>query len=210
VYACCAGVLTMAAAVSLRALVVRLITVNGFMLMLVVLLPWSLPGESLIQLGGFNYSREGLHEALIIVVRGNAILLILTVFIGTMEPHTFGHALSRLRVPEKLTMLLLFTIRYIAVLDREYRQLRRAMTMRSFRPTLNGHTLRTIGYLTGMLLVRALDRSERINEAMRCRGFTGHFPVWRTGHLRLADWCFAAAFCVFMAAFWIADAAGRA
>ena len=40
---------------------------------------------------------------------------------------------------------------------------------------MNRHTYRAYGYLVGMLLVRSLDRSERIVAAMKCRGFRGRF-----------------------------------
>jgi cobalt/nickel transport system permease protein len=47
--------------------------------------------------------------------------------------------------------------------------------VRGFRPGVNRHTYRSFGYLAGMLLVRSLDRSERIVAAMKCRGFRGRF-----------------------------------
>ncbi len=61
------------------------------------------------------------------------------------------------------------------VLHREYLRLRAAMKARGFRPRLDRHTYRSFGYLVGMLLVRSLDRAERIAAAMKCRGFRGHF-----------------------------------
>ena len=81
-----------------------------------------------------------------------------------------GHALGHLHVPRKLAHLLLFTVRYLDVLDREYRRLRAAMKVRSFRPRMSLHTYRAYGYLVGMLLVRSFDRSERMLAAMKCRG----------------------------------------
>ncbi len=72
------------------------------------------------------------------------------------------------------------------VLEEEYGQLRRAMAIRAFRPRLDLHTLRSMGYLVGMLLVRALDRSERVQKAMKCRGFAGRFHThehFRAGRL---------------------------
>ena len=192
--------LCLAARVPGRVLFSRLLAVNAFMLSLLILLPWGVPGNPLFQIGAFTYSQAGLMQAGRIVLRGNAILLLLTALIGTMEPHTFGHALRRLGIPAKLTNLLLFTIRYIAVMEDEYRDLRRAMTVRAFRPRLNLHTLRSIGYLVGMLLVRALDRSERINEAMKCRGFLGRFPSLARYRFRWSDAAFGCAVTLTLAA----------
>lgn len=200
-----AFMLCLAAQVPGWLLVKRVAALNSFMLTLLVLLPWSVPGTALFHVGALAYSREGLIQAGRIVLRGNAILLVLTASISTMEPHAFGHALRRLGVPAKLTNLLLFTIRYIAVMEDEYRDLRRAMTVRAFRPRLNLHTLRSIGYLVGMLLVRALDRSERINEAMKCRGFLGRFPSLIRYRFRWTDAAFGGAVTLTLAALLWAD-----
>ncbi|MBR7551292.1 cobalt ECF transporter T component CbiQ, partial [Mycobacterium tuberculosis] len=48
---------------------------------------------------------------------------------------------------------------------------------RGFRPATSRHTLATLGLVVGTVLVRALERSERVAEAMRCRGFSGHFAL---------------------------------
>jgi len=42
---------------------------------------------------------------------------------------------------------------------------------------MNAHTCRMFGYMVAMLLVRSLDRSERIAAVMKCRGFRGRFYV---------------------------------
>lgn len=168
----------------LRAAVVlkRLAPVNLFMLFLFAMLPWAVrgaaqaaDGAAFFQLGPFEYTWRGLRLAAVIALKANAIVLALVVLLGTMDVTTVGHALSHLHVPDKLTHLLLFTVRYLDVLRREYLRLRAAMKLRAFRPQMNIHTYRSYGYLVGMLLVLSLDRSERIVAAMKCRGFRGRF-----------------------------------
>jgi len=153
----------------------RLLPLNLFMLFLVVLMPLSTGRSPLVELGPVEYSREGLLLALTITLKGNAIVLMLAGLLGSLNLATLGHALSHLRVPDKLIHLLLFTVRYVDVLGGEYRRLSAAMRVRGFRPRANRHAYRTYGYLVGMLLVRSLDRSERIVAAMKCRGFHGRF-----------------------------------
>jgi cobalt/nickel transport system permease protein len=80
------------------------------------------------------------------------------------------------------------------VLDQEYRRLRNAMKARGFRPRNSRHTYTSFGYLIGMRLVRALERSERILAAMKCRGFSGRLFLDDGYALRRADFAFAAAF----------------
>ena len=153
----------------------RLLPLNVVMLLLAALLPWTTAGEPLVQLGPWAYSREGLLLAAVIALKGNAIVLAVIALVATMEISTLAHALRHLRVPEKAVHLLLLTVRYLDVLHLQYRRLRLAMKARGFRPGMNLHTYRTIGQLVGMLLVRSLDRAERIVAAMKCRGFRGHF-----------------------------------
>jgi cobalt/nickel transport system permease protein len=153
----------------------RLAPFNLLVLLLLVLLPLSTAGTTLMSLGPFHFSREGLLLAAAVAIKGNAIVLAVMVLLGTLEAATLGHALSHFYVPEKLTHLLLFTVRYLEVLHRESLRLRAAMKVRAFRPRMNLHTYRSYGYLVGMLLVRSLDRSERIVAAMKCRGFQGRF-----------------------------------
>jgi cobalt/nickel transport system permease protein len=107
--------------------------------------------------------------------------------------------MNHLRVPHKLTHLLLFTVRYLDVLRREYGRLNAAMRLRGFRPRTNMHTYRTYGHLIGMLLVRSLDRSERVVAAMKCRGFRGHFYLLDHFHFSRLDAPFAFATVVVLA-----------
>jgi len=153
----------------------RLMPVNLLMVLLVAILPWTTPGAPLLSLGSAQYSREGLLLVATIALKGNAIVLALVVLLSTLDITVLGHALSHLYVPDKLSHLLLFTVRYVEVLEQEYLRLTAAMKVRGFRPGINRHTYRTYGYLVGMLLVRSLERSERILAAMKCRGFHGHF-----------------------------------
>jgi len=153
----------------------RLVPVNVFALFLILLLPLSSGQSPLIAFGPVQYSKEGLLLAVGIALKANAIVLWIMVLLGTLDIITLGHALRHLGVPEKLTHLLLFTVRYLDVLHGEYVRLRTAMRMRGFRPRVSAHTYRSYGYLVGMLLVHSLDRSERIVAAMKCRGFRGRF-----------------------------------
>jgi len=169
--------LALAARLPLVATLKRLIPLNLFMLVLLAVLPLTTPGSVLVQVGPLSASKAGLLLAAAVTVKGNAILLCLTALLATMEIVTLGHALGHLWVPEKLTHLLLFTVRYLDLLHHEYSRLAGAMKVRCFRARMNAHTYRTVAWLVGMLLVRSLDRSERIVAAMKCRGFRGRFYV---------------------------------
>lgn len=170
----------------------RMAAMDGFIVFMVLLLPFTTPGVPLFTLGGFGASREGIGDALDILLTANAVVLMVLVLPGTLEPVTLGHALGRLGLPVALVTLLLFTLRYISVLEAEYQRMRQAMRARAFAPRSNLHTLISLGYLVGMMLVRAQERSEQVLQAMKCRGFTGALPLIDAMCWRAADtlWAF--------------------
>ena len=88
---------------------------------------------------------------------------------------TLGHALSLLRIPEKIVFLFLMTVRYIFVIESEYLRLVRTTKIRGFKPGTNIHTYKTYAYLIAMIFVRASARAQRVHQAMICRGFKGKF-----------------------------------
>ncbi len=151
----------------------QLLLLEGLMLILLLFLPFTLPGTPLAHLGPLTASQEGLLTALQIVFKANAVMLSLMALVGTLEPITLGHTLARLGMPAKLVHLLLLTVRYLDLLNLEYQRLRQAMRTRAFSPGSNLHTWRSMGWLMGMLLVRSMERSQRILQAMKCRGFDG-------------------------------------
>lgn len=125
--------------------------------------------------GPVSLSIDGLRIGIATAIKGNTVVLAAMALIGSMPPVTLGHAFDHLHVPAKLSHLFLFTVRYVEVLTDEYRRLRAAMKVRGFRARPDLHTYRSLGYLAGMMLIRALERSERIEDAMKCRGFRGRF-----------------------------------
>jgi len=148
----------------------RLVPVNGFAVFMCIMLPWKLGDtESL-----------GLKLALDITLKANAIMLLLLGLIATSQMNHLFHALAHWHVPDKLIHLFLFFYRYLHVLHREYHRLSLAMKARGFTPRTNLHTYRSYAWLVGMLLVRSYDRSQRVYQAMLCRGFTGTY--WLLDH----------------------------
>lgn len=168
----------------------RMAAMDGFIFAMLVILPFSVAGDTWFTLFGLTASWQGLWRAIEIALIANAVILMLLALVGSMESVTLGQALGKLKVPMVLVHLLLFTVRYIEVLKDEYQRLRQAMSARAFKAGNNWHTYRSIGYLFGMLLVRAMERSERVLEAMQCRGFTGQLPMLVQMRMQVTDWLF--------------------
>ncbi len=190
------------ARLNVRKVLARLAVVNVFVLMLWAFLPFSHPGEEVFAIGPLGATREGLLLAAAITLKTNAIVLATMALLGTSQVMDLAHALVHMRFPAKLVHLFFFFYRYLGVLHDEYARLRTAMKVRAFKPRTSAHTYRSYAWLLGMLLVRSYERSERIYQAMLCRGFHGHFPVLHHFRLHALDLAFALAMALSIVVVW--------
>lgn len=95
------------------------------------------------------------------------------------------NALQRLGVPVPFTSQLFFLYRYIFVLMEEAMRIVRAKDLRSFGT--RGTGIKVFVRLIGILLVRTVERAERIYSAMLSRGFRGHIPSMRQFRFTIPD-----------------------
>ncbi len=167
--------LVLCSRLSIKKVFIRLALVNGLMLFLWIFIPFSFEGKPVISVGPFTATEEGLLYTALLTLRSNIILLGLVCLVSTTSIFTLGRAMRHLRVPGKMIQLFFFTYRYLHVIYKEYQRMVNSLKIRGFQPRSNMHTYRTYAYLVGMLLVRSYDRSERIKNAMLCRGFRGRF-----------------------------------
>ena len=168
------------ARLSLQKVAYRLLVVNSFIFFLWIVLPLTYPGTPVVEFGPLAATRQGLLFTGLITLKSNAIIIALIALVATVPVVSLGQAMHDLRLPDKLCHLLLFTYRYLYVLEQEFHRLVQAMKIRGFRPRTNLHTYRSYAYLAAMLLVRSHDRADRVFQAMLCRGFHGAFYSLRT------------------------------
>jgi len=176
----------------------RVIAMDLFMISLICILPFTTPGDEMFTVFGLVASWQGLLHALLITIKANAVLLVLFSLVATMSASTLGHALAHLKVPDKLVHLMLFMVRYLDVISQEYKKMRRAMQARAFVLRSNLHTWKSTGYLFGMLLIRSVERAERISDAMKCRGFCGRYYLNDEMKIGSKDYLFSTAFICFL------------
>jgi cobalt/nickel transport system permease protein len=110
---------------------------------------------------------------------------------GSTPFHVLCAALRRLRVPALFCLQLTLCYRYIAVLLEEAQAMYTAYILRS---SGKAAAMKDMGPLLGTLLLRSLDRADRVYSAMRCRGFNGTFFAGRK-MLKAADVLYCAVIC---------------
>lgn len=93
--------------------------------------------------------------------------------IATTGMEKLGAALRMLRIPRVFVLQLLLTYRYISVLGDELARMLRAYSLRA--PGQKGIKREAWGPFAGNLLLRSLDRAQRVYAAMCLRGFSGDY-----------------------------------
>ncbi|TVM19508.1 cobalt ECF transporter T component CbiQ [Oceanidesulfovibrio indonesiensis] len=184
--------LVLAARLDIGEVLRRLLVVNSFIAFIWLLVPLTYGGEPLFSFGFLHISREGVRLAALITLKSNGIVLVLMSLVATSTLVDMGRAMESLGVPSRLCRLLLYTVRYLTVIEDEYRRLARAAGLRGFAPRLNLHTCRTYGHMIAMTMVRSYNRARRVQQAMQLRGFTGRFVSMHVFSAGYGDVCFAA------------------
>jgi cobalt/nickel transport system permease protein len=169
----------------------RLLHLEGYLVLLFLTLPFTLPGEPLLHVGSLVASEDGVWRALTLALKVTASVLLLSLLLGTSEPMHLGVALRGLHVPESLVRLFVNATRNVGLVREELSRLHEAMRVRSFYPRSNRHTWRSYGYLFGMMFVRTMGRAERVEEAMRLRGYSSRFPHTELPKPVMLDWLVA-------------------
>jgi cobalt/nickel transport system permease protein len=107
------------------------------------------------------------------------------VLIAGTGMHDLCRGMQRLGVPSVFTVQVLMLHRYLFVLVDDGQRMVRARALRAVGG--QGMGLRVYAAMLGSLLLRTLDRAQRIHVAMRCRGFDGQVRSMQTLRLRAAD-----------------------
>lgn len=118
-------------------------------------------------------------------------------------------ALTQLGMPRAFVTQLLLLYRYLFVVSEQAQRTHRAARLRAQG---RAPRLRAFASMIAMLLLRALDRADRVYRAMRARGFDGQIRSPQSSRLRPRDVGFLAGSLAFFAAarIWnLAEIAGR-
>ena len=188
------GAATVAATLSPGLVVRRSLLGLPFLLAAVTVL-FTVPGRALWSgPWGLEVTDAGLMRFGSIVARSLLSVAAAVLLTATTRFPDVLHALRHLRVPAVLVGIIAFMYRYLFVLVEEVQRLIRARVARSARlpGTKGGGSLRWraegAGHMAGQLLLRSLDRSERVYQAMQSRGYRGELLTLAPHHMHRRDW----------------------
>jgi cobalt/nickel transport system permease protein len=116
---------------------------------------------------------RGWDLMLTILFRGTLAFLVSLWLVNVMPFEQLLVTLRRLKVPAIVVAILAFMYRYVFVVWDELDSLRLARKTRSFGRGSLWFRWKTLAQMLGMLLIRSLNRAERIHGAMQARGWNG-------------------------------------
>lgn len=141
-----------------------------------ILVPFTVDrGERIWEWRWLSITDVGVIVAVALATKTVSLVTLALTLLSTAPLHVHLAAAGRLGVPKLLIQITQLTHRYVFLLLDELNRLRVALRVRGFRNAMTMHAYRTVGQVTGTLIVRGSDRSERVAHAMRCRAFDGHF-----------------------------------
>ena len=169
----------------------KLLLVSPFVLFIGIFNPW-LDRAVLFHLGPVGITGGWLSFFSLLLrftlTVGAALLLIASTGFTTI-----CMALEKLGSPRIFTVQLLLLYRYLFILIGEAIRMLRAHSLRSFNRQ-GRITFRVFLQMLGNLLLRTIDRAQRIHMAMLSRAFTGEIRIARQFHFGYQEMLFLAGF----------------
>jgi cobalt/nickel transport system permease protein len=130
--------------------------------------------DILVSLGGIGIS-GGWVSFMSILMRFVLTVGIALTLIAVTGFNAVCIALDKLGTPRVFVVQLVFLYRYMFVLLDEAARMVRARSLRTFEG--GGSGIKAYGPLVGQLLLRTMDRAQRVYLAMCCRGFDGEIRI---------------------------------
>jgi len=163
-------VTTIASRLPFSFLIGRMKLPGVLLLVLAVILPFFSGSTPLFYLGPLSVKKEGCLGLLLIAVKFYCILTIGITLFATTPFHTVIKAATRMGLPQLLADMAYFSYRYIHELALYLKNTQTALKLRGFKPgRLSG--LGVFASLTGTILVRSYEQSDRVYNAMTLRGY---------------------------------------
>ena len=150
-------------------LINKLLITSPFAIMVGIFNPF-FDQQIMLQLGPIGVS-GGWLSFFSILLRFSLTVSATLILIATTGFNSVCMALERLGIPKIFAVQLLLLYRYIFVLIAEGQRMYQARALRSFQR--RRMDIKTFSYFIGQLLLRTIDRGQRIHLAMLCRGFDG-------------------------------------
>lgn len=125
-------------------------------------------------------------------LRGYAAAMVATLLVSVTPFADLLAAATALGAPDLMVQTTALVYRYLLVLRERAGAMTLSALCRGYGPGTPGR-LSVAGSMLGALLIRSLDRGDRVHRAMLARGYQGRMPTLRQMVMRPTDWAVGAA-----------------
>ncbi|WP_216828694.1 cobalt ECF transporter T component CbiQ [Alkalihalobacterium elongatum] len=137
--------------------------------------------------GGIPLDPDRIAFALLIILKAVTSMTVLTIILETQSVDQFMNSLAHLKVPSIMITVLLLSYRYVFLFLDDIQKMQLALKTRFFNGGISINNLKVYGQLTGALLLKSLDRSEKVFQAMVSRGFNGNLCFGQAHEITRSD-----------------------
>jgi cobalt/nickel transport system permease protein len=159
----------------------------AFIALFTVLVALTAHGRPVFSLGPIGVSAHGLELAAVVGAKAVGITLLALALVATTPFAQLCRSLNRIGCPARLVSVILLSYRMNFALGGEMESVRAALAARGFRFRFSRRALGTIGLVIGSLLVRSLERADRLYNGMLARGYDGNIPYLSSQSVAGAD-----------------------
>lgn len=128
-----------------------------------------------------------IEEAMNIYIRTNMIIFFNLLLFSHSNGFDIVRALNELRFPTKLVSSVYFTLKMITILKDEFVKIKQTLKTRGFHAKSNLFTYETYGNLFGHIFIKAIRKSQALNDSFLLRGFTGKIYLSSENKISLKD-----------------------
>ncbi|UCF33048.1 MAG: cobalt ECF transporter T component CbiQ [Phycisphaerales bacterium] len=165
-----------------------------FIIFFTLLVAFTAGGGPSLAIGPVSVSQRGLELAALVGCKALGIALLAVALVTTTPFAQLCRSLRRIGCPTRLVSVLLLTYRMNFALGGEMESIQSGLRARGFRFAPTAWGIKTMGTVTGSLLVRSLERADRLYHAMLARGYDGSIPCLPSGRVKRTDvWKLSAA-----------------
>ncbi len=171
--ACALATVVAASDVRVSDLLRKVLPAMPFLLIVGALVPFAGHGDRVFTIWpGLGITEDGFRRWMLIMSRGVLAIGWLAMLAALTPPERMFAALAHMRVPGAAVSIGWLVYRYLWVLGDEGRRMVRAWQARR-RGGWRAGDVRVLGGIAALMFIRSIERAERIDRAMRARGFEG-------------------------------------
>lgn len=121
----------------------------------------------------FTIYEEGTRLMFLILMRILGAIFVFLSFFSTLTYSEFIETLTKLRIPSMFTGSFIIMLHYIPILADSNRKILLAQELRGKKITSYREKLKTHAFIMGKSIVMNMERSEKLYETLKMRGFSG-------------------------------------